>query len=222
MHITKYGHSCLYIEEGGARILIDPGSYCFQDMPLTPQDLPACDVVLLTHEHPDHTYPEALKIIIAKSKPLIVTNAGVQKFLQTHGIESEVLGRGAERKIKGTDVGGVAMRGIACDHGLIANFIPSVENVGFLIAGKLFHPGDCVAPLEEVRAEILAAPIAAPWMATREGVDFVKRVKPKVALPIHDAILKYPEAPWYKIFEVGTKDTGIAFTRMPIGEAKEF
>lgn len=222
MRITKYGHSCLYIEEGGARILIDPGSYCFQDLPLKPEDIPVCDVVLLTHEHADHTYPEALKIIIAKSKPLIVTNAGVQKFLQTQGIACEVLGRGAERKIKGTDVGGVAMRGIACDHGNIADFIPRVENIGFLIAGKLFHPGDCVAPIEEVHADILAAPIAAPWMATREGVEFVKRVKPKVALPIHDAILKYPEAPWYKIFEVGTKDTGIAFTRMPIGEAKDF
>lgn len=222
MRITKYGHSCLYIEEGGARILIDPGSYCFQDMPLTPADLPACDVVLLTHEHPDHTYPEALKVIIAKSKPLIVTNAGVQKVLLSHDIDSEVLGCGAERTIKGTDVGGVAMRGIACDHGNIADFIPRVENVGFLIAGKLFHPGDCVAPLEEVHVDILAAPIAAPWMATREGVEFVKRVAPKVALPIHDAILKYPDMPWYKIFEVGVQNTGIAFTRMPIGEAKDF
>ncbi|MDO8581382.1 MAG: MBL fold metallo-hydrolase [bacterium] len=222
MRITKYGHSCLYIEEGGARILIDPGSYCFQDLPLKPEDIPVCDVILLTHEHADHTYPEALKIIIAKSKPLIVTNAGVQKFLQTQGIASEVLGRGAERKIKGTSVDGVAMRGIACDHGIIADFFPKVENIGFLIAGRLFHPGDCVAPSEEVHAEILAVPAAAPWMALREGVDFMKRVKPKVALPIHDAFLKHPEMPWYKVFEMGTKDTGITFTRMPIGEAKEF
>ena len=222
MRITKYGHSCLYIEEGGARILIDPGNYCFLDMLLTPADLPLCEVVLLTHEHSDHTYPEALKIIIAKSKPLIVTNAGVQKFLQTHGIASEVLGRGAERIIKGTDVGSVAMRGIACDHGLIADFIPSVENLGFLIAGKLFHPGDCVAPLEEVHADILAAPIVAPWMAVREGVEFLRRVKPKIALPIHDAIVKYPEALWYKIFDIGLANTGIAFTRMPIGEVKDF
>lgn len=222
MRITKYGHSCLYVEEGGARILIDPGNYCFLGTSLKPEDLPQCDVVLLTHEHPDHTYPEALKVIIAQSKPLIVTNAGVQKFLQTLGIASEVLGRGAERTIKGTAVDGISMRGIACDHGHIADFISPVENIGFLVGGKLFHPGDCVAPLEEVHADILAAPVAAPWMAIREGVDFVQRVKPKIALPIHDGILKYPETPWYKIFDLGTKDLGIQFAPMQIGKANDF
>jgi hypothetical protein len=27
MKITKYGHACLLVEEGGARFLLDPGSY---------------------------------------------------------------------------------------------------------------------------------------------------------------------------------------------------
>ncbi|MBI4276560.1 MBL fold metallo-hydrolase, partial [Candidatus Uhrbacteria bacterium] len=122
MRITKYGHSCLYIEEAHCRILIDPGVFCFEGTTLKPEDIPPCDVLLLTHEHQDHTYPPALKTILQKSQPLILTNAGVQKVLREHAIESEVLARGEERMVKGVAVGGVAVRGIACDHAFIGDF----------------------------------------------------------------------------------------------------
>ncbi len=201
MRITKYGHSCLFVEEGAARILIDPG----------------CNVLLLTHEHPDHTDPEAPKVILQKSAPVILTNMGVQKVLRENGIVGEVLARGEEREVQGTKI-----RAVACDHGHIADHFPAVENVGFLIGGRLFHPGDCVAPSEAVRAEILAAPVVAPWMAVREGLEFVKKVKPKYAIPIHDAMVKWPEMPWYKIFETGLEGSGIEFIKMTLGKAKEF
>ena len=229
MKITKYGHSCLYIEEGSARILIDPGNYVFKDSLVKPEDLPECNVLLLTHEHPDHTYPEALKIILKNkhsengaiapiSELVILTNTAVRKVLEQNGITgSAVLGRGEERIVHG-----VTIRGIACDHGHIADHIPHCENVGFFIGERLLHPGDCVAPSEEVHAEILAVPVVAPWMAVREGLEFVKKLKPKFAIPIHDAILRWPEMPWYMIFQTGLKDTGIEFVPLKIGEAREF
>ncbi len=222
MRITKFGHSCLYVEDSGVRILIDPGNYCFLDMPLKPEDIPACDVLLLTHEHPDHTYPEALKVILQKSAPRIITNAGVRNVLQEHGIESEILGRGEEIKVGNVTIGGVGLRGVACDHAEIAPHIPRVENIGFMIAGRLFHPGDCIAPSESVSCEILAAPVAAPWMKISEGLEFVKAIKPKFAIPIHDGFFKNPERPWYMVFETGLKDTDIQFLPMKIGEPKEF
>lgn len=224
MRITKFGHSCLFIEaaatagqEGEARILIDPGSYVFLDAPIKPEDLPQCNVLLLTHEHPDHTYPEALKVILQKSKPIILTNTGVQKVLREHGIESEVLARGEERTLHG-----VTIRAVACDHGHLADHIPLPEQSGFLIANKLFHPGDCVSPSEDVHAEILAVPVAAPWMKISEGLEFVKKIKPKVAIPIHDAILRWPERPWYTVFATGLEGSGIEFVPLKLGEAREF
>ena len=222
MRITKFGHSCLFVEEGEAKILIDPGSYCFLDQPLQPEDLPECNVLLLTHEHPDHTYPEAIRKIresgiMNQESGLILTNVDVQKILHEQGIESEVLDRGEERTVYG-----VAIRGVACDHGHIADHVPRCENVGFVIAGKLFHPGDCVAPSENVQAEILAVPVVAPWMAVREGLEFVKKLKPRAVIPIHDGFLKWPERPWYKIFETGLKDTSIEFVPLKIGEGREF
>lgn len=229
MRITKYGHSCLFVEEGEARILIDPGSYCFKDTALKPDDLPECNVLLLTHEHPDHTFPEALKIILDRSRTsmlrsmevrggaVVLTNAGVQKVLREQGIESELLARGEERTVHG-----VKIRAVACDHGVIAPHIPLPENFGFLIAGRLLDPGDCVHPSEPVACEILAVPVVAPWMAVKEAVEFVKAVKPKIAIPIHDAMVKWPEIPWYKIFETELKDTGIEFSPLKLGEAREF
>jgi len=217
MRITKFGHSCLFVEEGAAQVLIDPGSYVFKDVALKAGDLPECNVLLLTHPHPDHADQEALKIILQKSKPVILTNAEVQKVLRENGIKSEVIGCGETRTVHG-----VTIRAVACDHGHIADHFPKVENVGFLIGGRLFHPGDCVTPSEEVHVEILAVPVVAPWMAVREGLAFVQKIKPKYAIPIHDAIVKWPEMPWYKIFETGLKDTGTEFVPLKIGEGREF
>ena len=231
MRITKYGHSCLFVEEGAARILIDPGSYVFMDSPVRPEDLPECNVLLLTHPHQDHTDLETIKVILQKSRVhsensatapiselLILTNIEVQKMLEQNDITgSEVLDRGEERTVHG-----LTIRGIACDHGRIADHIPHCENVGFLIGGRLFHPGDCVAPSEEIHTEILAVPVAAPWMKISEGIEFAKKIKPKFAIPIHDAILRWPERPWYNIFETGLEGTGIEFLPMKIGKAREF
>lgn len=217
MKITKYGHSCLFIEEGEAKILIDPGIFCFKDTDWKPEDLPRCDVLLLTHEHADHTHPEAIKVIVEKSKPMILTNASVQKMLQDHGIESEVLGRREERIVHG-----VAIRAVDCKHEFIADHVPTPENIGFLIAGRLFHPGDCVNPSESVQCEILAAPVVAPWMPVRDGIEFIKKIKPKYVIPIHDGIVKHHDILWYRIFKGGLEGTGIEFQEMAIDKTKEF
>jgi len=36
---------------------------------------------------------------------------------------------------------------------------------------------------------VLALPISAPWAASRETVDFLRAVHPRVAVPVHDALL---------------------------------
>src|SRR3989338_4899247 len=116
MRITKFGHSCLFIEEGEARILIDPGSYVFKDVALKPEDLPQCNVLLLTHEHPDHTDPAALKTIyelgiMNHESGVILTNAGVQKVLkvqeqqeQQEQLSVEILKPGEERVVHGVTI----------------------------------------------------------------------------------------------------------------------
>jgi len=55
MKITKFGHSCLLVEEGAAHILIDPGAFSKGFEGLT-----GLSAVLVTHQHEDHSTVEAL------------------------------------------------------------------------------------------------------------------------------------------------------------------
>ena len=64
MKIYKYLHSCLVLEENGKRLLIDPGAFSFLEGLLKPEDIGPVDAILLTHQHLDHYYPDALKIIL--------------------------------------------------------------------------------------------------------------------------------------------------------------
>ena len=36
---------------------------------------------------------------------------------------------------------------------------------------------------------VLALPAGAPWMKLSEGVDFLRAVKPRLAFPIHEAVV---------------------------------
>ena len=50
------------------------------------------------------------------------------------------------------------------------------------------HPGDSFyIPFEQV--DVLALPSAAPWMKLSESVDYLRAMAPRVAVPIHQAIL---------------------------------
>lgn len=57
-----------------------------------------------------------------------------------------------------------------------------------MINEEIYYPGDSFAePGAPVKT--LALPIAAPWMKTSEGMDFLTKLKPECAFPTHDAIL---------------------------------
>ena len=60
MQITKFGHSCLLVTDGDAKILIDPGTFSAGFEPLT--DLTA---ILITHQHADHLDLDRLPAVVA-------------------------------------------------------------------------------------------------------------------------------------------------------------
>ena len=49
MQLTKYGHSCLLVTDGDARVLIDPGVFSTGF-----EGLRGLTAVLITHQHADH------------------------------------------------------------------------------------------------------------------------------------------------------------------------
>jgi L-ascorbate metabolism protein UlaG (beta-lactamase superfamily) len=180
MKISKFGHACLLIEVGEARILIDPGAFSSGY-----ETLEEIDAVLVTHQHQDHVSDETLDKVRVKNPDVAVyADAGTARILDGEGIAPMKAGDTFEVK-------GVEIAVYGADHAVIHPGIPGIENVGYMIGGRFFYPGDSFTQ-SDVAVEILALPLGAPWLKVSEVVDYVMAVKPKVAIPVHDAVLAMP------------------------------
>ena len=178
MKITKYGHSCLRVVDGSANILIDPGTFSAGFEGLT--DLTA---VLITHQHPDHLDRDRLAVLLAGNPGVSVyADQATAAQLAESGVDATAVHSGDQLDA------GTAVQVVGRDHAIIHVDIPVIPNVGYLIGGRLLHPGDSLA-VPEQDVEILAVPVAAPWMAIKEAVEFFRAVHPAVAFPIHEKVL---------------------------------
>jgi hypothetical protein len=73
-------------------------------------------------------------------------------------------------------------------HAVIHPDIPVVPNLGFLIEGRLYHPGDSFDVPLDADIESLFVPVSAPWLKASEAIDFVRSVAPRRAYALHDAL----------------------------------
>ncbi|MFE2617501.1 MBL fold metallo-hydrolase [Micromonospora chalcea] len=178
MQVTKYAHSCLRLEHDGAVLVVDPG--VFSD----PKALDGADAVLITHEHPDHVDVPAL------------TRALERRSVPVHGPASlaGVFGDAAEALVtvepgQSFTVAGVPVRAYGGQHAVIHPDIPVIQNIGYLFADVVYHPGDSLFVPDDVQVDTLFAPIHAPWSKFSEVVDFIRAVAPRRAYALHDALL---------------------------------
>jgi L-ascorbate metabolism protein UlaG (beta-lactamase superfamily) len=179
MKITKFGHACLFVEDNGGRLLIDPGAWSSGF-----EDLTELDAILITHQHQDHMLPENIQGLLAKNpEAKVYADEASAKLLAEAGVRAQAVHTGDE-----FEAGGVAVAVFGKNHAMIHPDIPGIPDVGYLIAGGLLHPGDALT-VPDRAVEILAVPAGAPWEKVEEEIDYVRAVKPKVAIPIHDAPL---------------------------------
>lgn len=181
MTITKFLHSCILLEENGYRLLIDPGRYSFIEGQLRPTDIPSPDVILITHEHGDHFDADALQTIAAPKRAEVIVPTGFGAALPpdvtvTRVDDSEELKRGP-----------FVIQPLDAPHESLPQAVPA--NVAYLINDRVLHPGDSLRVKVE-RVEVLMLPVTAPWMRSIDGLEFAKRLQPKVAIPVHDASVK--------------------------------
>ena len=184
MKVTKFGHCCLLIEEDGLRVLTDPGVYSEAQNEVT-----GINVVLITHEHQDHFHLDSMKEIIKNNPEVkIITNKAVGELLNKEEIPFSLVEDGQNLLEKG-----VLIEGFGDRHAVIHSSIPVIQNTGYMIANKLFYPGDAlIKPSKPV--EVLALPTAGPWLKVSEAVDYALQVKPRICFAVHDAVLAHPEA----------------------------
>ena len=179
MRLTKFGHSCLLVEEAGARVLLDPGSFSAGF-----EQLEGLTAVCVTHQHADHLDRDRLRALLDRSPGVrVVADEGSAPALEEAGAAVEVVHDGDELAL-----GGLGVRVAGREHAVIHPDVPRVPNVGYLLAGRLFHPGDALTePGGPV--EVLAVPAGAPWLKVAEAVDYLRRVGPRVAVPVHEKVL---------------------------------
>jgi L-ascorbate metabolism protein UlaG (beta-lactamase superfamily) len=178
MNITKYEHACLVIEEQGRRMVLDPGDFATGLDKVTD-----VDVMVITHDHYDHLGEKQVAQVL-EANPDVQVFAAKEVAAKLEGkAKSVTVAADGEQH----EVGPFTFKFYGEEHAPIHDDMAGmmVHNVGIMVNGKLYYPGDSYfVPAEPV--EVLAIPTSGPWFKTGEAIDFIKQVKPKLAFPIHD------------------------------------
>jgi L-ascorbate metabolism protein UlaG (beta-lactamase superfamily) len=168
------------LEKDGTRLVIDPGAFTTDAAAAVAE----AEAVLITHEHFDH-FDEALIAQALETRP----------ELRVYGPES-VVGRWSARRGQvtavvagdGMDVAGFDVAVFGELHASIHRDIPLVTNVGYLVDGRLYHPGDAYH-VPDAPVDTLLLPTSGPWTKLGEAVDYVREVKPQHLIQIHELML---------------------------------
>lgn len=180
MKLTKKGHACVRIEKDGQTLVIDPGAFSEADAAV------GADAILVTHEHLDHFDEERLRTALdANPAAQIWTLHSVAHHISAaFPGRVNTIGEGDSFTAAGFDI---EVHGQL--HAIIHPDIPRITNVGYLLDGTLFHPGDALTVPAGHRVETLMLPVHAPWNKFAEILDYVRAVGPRRAIDIHDALL---------------------------------
>ncbi|MEE4495132.1 MBL fold metallo-hydrolase [Streptomyces sp. BE230] len=185
--LTKQSHSCIRLEKGGRTLVIDPGGFSEQEAAI------GAEAILVTHEHPDHFNEERLRAGLEADPAAEIWTLGSVAGQLAAAFPGRVhtVGHGDTFSAAGFDI---QVHGEL--HAVIHPDLPRVTNVGFLVDGSLFHPGDALT-VPEQPVDTLLVPVMAPWNKISEVIDYVREVKPRRAIDIHDALLTDLARPIY-------------------------
>ncbi|MFG3350859.1 MBL fold metallo-hydrolase [Streptomyces sp. NPDC048001] len=187
MRIVKKTHSCVRLEKDGRTLVIDPGGFSEQDAAA------GADVLLVTHEHPDHFDEGRLRAALEAdpAAELWTLRSVAGQLSPAFPGRVRTVGHGDAFEAAGFRV---QVHGEL--HAVIHPDIPRITNVGFLVDGTVFHPGDALT-VPEAPVDTLLLPVHAPWNKISEVIDYVREVRPRYALDVHDALLTDRARPIY-------------------------
>ena len=181
MRITKFGHACVRLENGGRTLVLDPGMFT------DPEAVDGAGAVLITHEHPDHYQPDLLRRADAPVFTIEAVAARIREDAPDLAERVTVVAPGD------TFDPGIPVRVVGELHAVIHPEMQRFFNSGYVVTGDttVFHPGDSLTPPGEP-VDVLCVPASAPWLKASEAVDFARQVGAPTNLAIHDRI--YTEA----------------------------
>ncbi len=178
MQLTKFTHACVRLDDGDRSLLVDPGIWAERDA------YDGVDEILLTHQHADHVDVETLVARAATNSSLVVrAPADVLPMLSALGDAAIAVAPGDT-----FTAAGFTVRVLGGRHADIYDGLPGCDNVGYLLEGRVYHPGDSLV-VPETPVELLCLPVSGPWLKLSEALDFVRAVAPARAVPVHEALL---------------------------------
>ncbi|WP_433634825.1 MBL fold metallo-hydrolase [Nocardia sp. CA-120079] len=188
MDLTHYGHACVLADipgpEGPVRVLFDPGAYS-RDF----EHLRDLDLILITHSHPDHLDAERLTTLLDDNldAELVLGQDSVAALADPDRLDiprhprSHAVAPGDKLSLRGIEI-----EVVGGEHACIHSDLPVSANVGYVLNGSLFHPGDAF-DVPSGSIDVLLLPAGGPWMKIGEGIDYLRAVAPRIAVPIHQA-----------------------------------
>lgn len=208
MRLIKYTHACVRLERSDAALVIDPGVFSEREA------YDGASAVLITHEHRDHVDVELLPSIV-KQNPELKIYAPQSVAAQLTALGDAVVPVSVGQTLT---TAGFTVQAVGGEHAEIYDGKPGVANLGYIVDGAVYHPGDALF-VPSVSVPTLLLPVSAPWLKTAESLDFVRAIKPQRAIPIHDVLLS----------QIGMEITDsitssflqTSYERVPVGSAVE-
>ena len=203
MKITYYGHSCLLVEGGGKRVIIDPFLSGNPASRMNPSDVKA-DAVILSHAHDDH-FGDCIEIAAANQCPIIAAFE-LAMYCKQKGAEVHAMNIGGAWQFDGFRVKlTLAFHGSSLNEG--DRYLYAGQPAGILLTmdGRtLYHAGDTalfgdMKLIGEMnRIDVAALPIGDNYtMGSDDAAIAAQWVRTKRVIPIH-----------YDTFPVIRQDTG--------------
>lgn len=180
MQITKLEHSGIIVDKNGQKIVCDPVEFAHK-LP----ELADVVAIIITHKHSDHFQPEVLAKILEQNPEARIF---VPKDLEI----DELAGHPIEKVENGAiqEISNFKLRFFGQNHAAIIPGVVPCLNIGVVIDEIIVNPGDSFdLPTSLEHPKVLFVPSAAPWCKVSESAGYIKRVKPEIAIPFHNAVL---------------------------------
>lgn len=171
--IRWLGHDGFQLRSGNTTIVIDP----YQVDAGSPTD-----IVLVTHPHHDHCSPADVEKLL-NTDGVIVTEAESAQKLSG---DIRIVAPGDELTIASVGIEAVPA------YNVDKQFHPKAKNwLGFIITidgVRIYHAGDTdlIEEMGQMAVDIALLPVSGTYVMTAdEAIQAAKRLRPKVAIPMH-------------------------------------